>query len=296
MKVSVVIPSCNRWTSLKRCLAALAIQTRLPDEVIVVENAVRKHYPIARSEFKNLKIHHVLEKTPGKSTTRNMGIMKAAGEIIAFLDDDCEPVTHWLEKICEPFTQKKIVAALGVSEEKVTSLLMETYLFQYEKFFLQLRIDKSTRRVTCGAALNTRNCAVRRKFLSEKNIAFDERYNEYLFAEDADFGEQIEKAGGDMVYSPSAIVVHNEQANFLSLIKKKFLNGRAMFVLQKKGIFHKRDVERNKSLRIFQRISQLLEGKSLWQSICVIFFLNSIFWSYRLGYNLERMKHVFQRV
>ena len=296
MKVSVVIPSCHRWTSLKRCLSALSRQTKLPDEAIVVENAQRKHYTLSRNLFSGFKIRHVLEKSLGKSTARNTGIALAHSEVVAFLDDDCEPATGWLEEITQPFRKKTISAVLGASKEKSTSLLMETYLFQYEKFFLQLRIDEISGKVICGAALNTRNCAVRKKFLSENKITFDERYNEYFFAEDADFGEQIEGAGGNMVYTPSAVVVHNEQANFLSLIKKKFLNGRAMFVLQKKDIFHKRDVERNKSLRIFQRISQLLEGKSLWQSICVIFFLNSIFWSYRLGYNLERMKHVFQRV
>jgi len=38
----------------------------------------------------------VLEPRPGLSWARNAGIAAAAGEIIAFLDDDEEPDCHWL--------------------------------------------------------------------------------------------------------------------------------------------------------------------------------------------------------
>ncbi|NCN83209.1 MAG: glycosyltransferase [Candidatus Pacebacteria bacterium] len=295
MTTSVIIPSCNRQASLNRCLVALLAQTKLPDEVIVVENAPRKQYKFDKKKFARLQIRHILEKSPGKSTARNTGISQAKGEILAFLDDDCEPAPSWLKEITKPLQKKSIVAVLGASREKSTTLLMETYLFQYNKFFLQLRLDEKTGNVSCGAALNTRNCAVRKEFLQVHKIKFDERFNTYFFAEDTDFGEQIEAAQGKLFYASRALVVHNEQSDFGSLLKKKFLNGRAMWLLQAKGIFHKKDLARNKSRKVFQRISELLEGKSIWQVICILFFLNSIFWSYRLGYNLERIKHVFYR-
>ena len=67
-KVSVIIPTLGRET-LAQCQKALAEQTRLPDEVIVVTDHHRR----------------------GVAWARNEGIARASGDLIAFTDDDAVP-------------------------------------------------------------------------------------------------------------------------------------------------------------------------------------------------------------
>ncbi|HHX85985.1 MAG TPA: glycosyltransferase, partial [Actinomycetales bacterium] len=54
MRVSVVIPVLDDAAELAGCLAALAAQTRPPDEVVVVDNGCRDaSASIAREEFRH---------------------------------------------------------------------------------------------------------------------------------------------------------------------------------------------------------------------------------------------------
>ncbi|MFW9929578.1 MAG: glycosyltransferase, partial [Candidatus Thorarchaeota archaeon] len=61
--------------SLNEVLSALENQTRKPDEILVMEDKLRK----------------------GQSVMRNEGIEKSKGDLIAFLDDDNVPGNNWLK-------------------------------------------------------------------------------------------------------------------------------------------------------------------------------------------------------
>lgn len=86
-KVSVIIPTHNRWPSLRKTLDSVVLQTEADFEVILVDDGstdataqeVRNHYPTVKLIK---KIHE------GPSSARNAGIKYSSGEWIAFLDSD----------------------------------------------------------------------------------------------------------------------------------------------------------------------------------------------------------------
>ena len=67
-----------------------------------VSDAVRT---LVTAGHAGLTLRYVTEPRPGLSWARNAGIAASSGEIIAWLDDDEEPDTHWLAGIAGGFAQ-----------------------------------------------------------------------------------------------------------------------------------------------------------------------------------------------
>ena len=91
VRVSVVIPCFRNAATISRALDSVNAQTRTVNEIIVVNDASPE----------SLEIEHVLTGYPdvvyvknpvnvGPSASRNVGLSKASGDVIAFLDADDE--------------------------------------------------------------------------------------------------------------------------------------------------------------------------------------------------------------
>ena len=92
MDITVVIPTYNRYTLLKRALASVYRQSYLPREVIVVDDGSSDETQEIIKDFPNIK--YIYQNNSGVSVARNVGILKSSSAWIAFLDDDDE----WDEK------------------------------------------------------------------------------------------------------------------------------------------------------------------------------------------------------
>jgi glycosyltransferase involved in cell wall biosynthesis len=94
--VSVVIPVYNDAHMLQICLDALARQTRLADEIVVVDNACTDASAhVARSAGARV----VPEPTRGIPAATSAGFDSAHGDILARLDADSIPAPDWLERM-----------------------------------------------------------------------------------------------------------------------------------------------------------------------------------------------------
>lgn len=101
MKVSVVIPTYERPNMLARLLESIAKQTRIPDEVLLVDDGSKADYTKVVSHFQSILPNLVYvknRKNRGAPHSRNQGILKAKGEWIALVDDDDEWRPSKLEK------------------------------------------------------------------------------------------------------------------------------------------------------------------------------------------------------
>lgn len=86
MKISVVIPTYNRYELLKRALASVFSQTHPAHEVIVIDDGSCDKTPQILQYFPQIQYYY--QKNSGVSSARNLGIKKANCEWIAFLDSD----------------------------------------------------------------------------------------------------------------------------------------------------------------------------------------------------------------
>lgn len=89
MTISVVIPTYNRCELLRRALLSVFSQSLLPAEVIVIDDGSNDNTKVMiHKEFPEVRYHR--QENFGVSSARNLGIQKATGDWIAFLDSDDE--------------------------------------------------------------------------------------------------------------------------------------------------------------------------------------------------------------
>ncbi len=105
--ISVVICTRDRPGQLASCLRSVARQEYPRFEVLVVDNApaTDEVRALACTGLDLVALRYVREPRPGLSWARNAGAAAAAGEIIAYLDDDEEPDPHWLAGLAAGFSR-----------------------------------------------------------------------------------------------------------------------------------------------------------------------------------------------
>jgi glycosyltransferase involved in cell wall biosynthesis len=116
-RISVVIPTLNRPKHLKNALRSILAQTRLPDEVIVVdqnddletENLITKERLVLDDK---VSLKYILEREKSASHARNVGWRAATGQIVIFLDDDMVLDTRFVSEILRVYNEHPHVAGV----------------------------------------------------------------------------------------------------------------------------------------------------------------------------------------
>lgn len=91
MEVSVIIPTKDRPGLLVEAVQSLTVQTRHPDEVVIVNDGSDISYEEAYKQIQDLPIHTKIyrnNQSRGANYSRNRGAKEATGDVLMFLDDD----------------------------------------------------------------------------------------------------------------------------------------------------------------------------------------------------------------
>lgn len=98
LNVSVIVPCYNREKTIKRCIDSIVRQTFPPYEIIAVDDGStdRTVAILENMPYESLKI--IRQNHKGAQAARNLGIINAKGNYIAFLDSDDEWVAEMLEE------------------------------------------------------------------------------------------------------------------------------------------------------------------------------------------------------
>jgi len=105
--ISVVVCTRDRPDRLAECLRHLERQEYPRFEVVVVDNAPTSDAVrvLVETRPRRVEHHYVVERRGGLSWARNAGTAAASGDVIAFLDDDEEPDSHWLAGLAGGFAR-----------------------------------------------------------------------------------------------------------------------------------------------------------------------------------------------
>jgi glycogen synthase len=124
--VSVVVNTYNRAESLRRTLSALEQLDHPIFEVVVVSGPSTDDTDAVLREFEGrIKVGTCLERNLAMS--RNVGIALAAGELVAFIDDDAYPDPAWLDEIVPAFDEDELAGAGGPTWDYTGAVLQARY-------------------------------------------------------------------------------------------------------------------------------------------------------------------------
>lgn len=213
-KVSVVVVSRGRPVELSLCLRALAQVQYDGFEIIVV--ADRAGLDAVHAEGLEHRIKSVSCDVENISVARNLGLDQAAGEVIAFIDDDAVPEPTWLAYLVAPFVHETVAATGGyVRGRNGISFQWKAETIDREGISRKLRMKGAEAMLfhpTSDRAIKTQgtNCAFRRQVFTILG-GFDAAFRFYL--DESDLNMRIGKASGETVIVPLAQVHHGYAAS-----------------------------------------------------------------------------------
>ncbi|MDZ4135708.1 MAG: glycosyltransferase family 2 protein, partial [Paracoccaceae bacterium] len=107
--VSLIIVSRHRIAALQRAVTAIGQQDHPAVELIVVAD------PKACDALAGLGLRAKIIPfdQANIAVARNLGLTRAAGQVVAFIDDDAVPEPTWLSRLVAPFVDPMVVAATG---------------------------------------------------------------------------------------------------------------------------------------------------------------------------------------
>ena len=119
MSVSVIIPTRKRIFFLQKCIKSIELQTEKPEEVIII---VHKDDQATKMYIKNLNTDlfiNYYETDGGSCKARNLGIKKAEGEILVFIEDDVILDDNYIENLKNKFQDTGINIVAGYTFDLV---------------------------------------------------------------------------------------------------------------------------------------------------------------------------------
>jgi GT2 family glycosyltransferase len=249
--VSVVVASHGRHLRLRWLLNALEEQTleRAHWEAIVVhdydpataERVIERH-PLHEAGV----LRHIIVPagTGSPSRQRNVGWRSAAGDLVAFTDDDCRPEPPWLESL---------VAAAGRAPGEIVQ--GATRPEPLERDILAAPHVRTMKIDPVGPYAQTCNILYPRELL-ERLDGFDECA---IAGEDVGLSLRARAAGVSISPAPEAIVNHSVESHTLPGIVRQNLKWRHLAYLAKQHP----EMRREFPLRVFWDDDHLLTTAAL---------------------------------
>jgi len=137
-KVSVIIPTKNRFDALERCLDSLTNQTYRRFEVIIVEGgSADRSKTLVKKYAGKLAITYLSQTKRGLANATNEGVRNSDGEIVIRTDDDIVAEENWLQEIVKVFCSSSKVG--GVTGP---TIIPEDLMKQRDLFYFQERMQK----------------------------------------------------------------------------------------------------------------------------------------------------------
>lgn len=211
MKLSVVIPVRNGGEDFRHCLEALRTSTRLPDEIIVVDDA-STDASVITAVASGAHVLSQAELPVGPARSRNRGAAVAQGDILVFVDADVVVHRNTLAAIETYLTAHPEIAALfGSYDDAPRHRGLVSLYKNLQHHFVHQHSDQEASTFWSGMG------AIRRDVFIKLG-GFNESYSRPS-VEDIELGIRLRQAGYKVRLCPYIQAKHLKQWQITSLLR-----------------------------------------------------------------------------
>ena len=111
LKISVIVCAHNEARYLRPCLHSVLAQSRVPDQLLVINNASTDETALVASQVADVRL--VDEPRKGLVVARETGRRHATGDVLIYADADCRAPLTWIERIERRFARDPALVALS---------------------------------------------------------------------------------------------------------------------------------------------------------------------------------------
>jgi GT2 family glycosyltransferase len=233
--LSVVIPTYNRKAVLEETVRALARQTTLPLEVVVVDDGsadgTEELLASLRDELRSrLDLVPLRQPNLRQGRARNLGVAHAKGDLVLFLGDDTIPEPDCVaEHLFAHAAREGPCAVIGFTGWQRDRMRVTPFLDfangHGPQFSFDLLLDGQEVPFT---TLYTSNVSIPRSALGSD--PFDHRFTSYGW-EDCELGWRLSAMGLPIVYRKGAATRHLHPQTMSQFLARQAHVGRAVEVL-----------------------------------------------------------------
>jgi GT2 family glycosyltransferase len=221
---ALIICTRNRCTDVVNALASVTQQTRMPEEIIIVDSSDHKlsEQPLFKDFFVSEKFPGArllyYHTNPGLPYQRNVGVTLATTKLVHFIDDDVLLESEYLAQMCAPFEADHTYLGGMGTVINLPKKKLEIFRFIRRLFFLQRNYAPGnftlsgmpthaygTSEFKAVQALGG-CCMSYRKIIFLKH-RFDETLGRYAWMEDCDFSWRVSRDGA-LFFNPAARLQH----------------------------------------------------------------------------------------
>jgi len=209
--ISVIVPAYNAREHLDACLDALLTSSYRSCEIIVVDDSsTDETAEIARS--KGVAVYRT-SKRSGPAAARNCGALRAAGEILFFIDSDVRVRKGTLGLVAERFIERPEIDALFGSYD--SEPYDRHFLSQYKNLSHHFVHQQSREEAVTFWA----GCGAMRKEVFQRSGGFDpDRYPEPSI-EDIELGYRLKRIGCRILLDKTLQVKHLKRWTLTGLLR-----------------------------------------------------------------------------
>lgn len=111
--ISIIIPAYNASSYIEECINSVINQTKKEIEIIIINDGSTDNTKEIVEKYKDKRIKFITTKNNGIGKTRNLGLKKATGKYIFFLDSDDYIAKDAMENLYKKAIKEKADIVVG---------------------------------------------------------------------------------------------------------------------------------------------------------------------------------------
>ncbi len=246
MFVSVIVCTyrSDNFENVLDVVASLLNQTYRKTEIIIVVDGneqLREKLATTYNTHDNIQVV-ASEESIGVSGARNLGIKRARGDILAFIDDDAIAEKKWIESLVNTY-QKSDAIAVGGTVLPIWLAKKPDYLPEELYWLVGLTYEGFAKegvtevRNALGPNMSFKKEVFEKLDLFNENFGFTKKGSSYIQAEEPEFALRMKnKFGKGFIYNPELVVYHKvskQKTRLRILLRRAFYQGYSKALLKK---------------------------------------------------------------